>query len=157
MREVKQMIFTVAVLGSLASPGWGGEGGKEASGYVGTGPLICRKFGNDSEAIVIGGEDGVQCMDSGGVEDPWTLYAVGTGGESNQALEAFMANADPAIAGPVAAAELPSAYCQAVGGKPVVYRDAQARALDMCEFEDGSSIDLKTLLAGPDGYPSLGF
>ena len=97
------------------------------------------------------------CTIAGATIEYWTLFRVIKFGQTTMASNAFINHQVSTIAGNVSIEELHSAYCKAIGGNPLTYRNAHNIPFGMCVFPDSSSIDQHTMLVGPTVYSSLHF
>jgi putative hemolysin len=117
------------------------------------GPSVTSGTGNPAAVLCVkasgqylittdanGNQSGVCAFGEAAIEG-WALFHAVRNNQDMMAVQALLNNQTPTFAGK------PAAYCKAVGG--TVYQNALgSKKITMCEFEDGSAIEVKTLFAG---------
>jgi putative hemolysin len=119
---------------------------------------LCISLDGISRAVDLGLWGGAQTglcrLPDDGVINEWTLFHV-VNGDLNQAAAAFLAGQWEPMDGPIET--WAEQACTAAAGQVVEYVEhlRPDSVVRLCEFPDGSSVEVWTLFSGPGFYPEL--
>jgi putative hemolysin len=136
-----------------------GEGNVSASGIPNPASELCISLDGISRAADLGTWGGSSLglcrLSDDSIIAEWALFHA-VNGDGNQAAEAFVTGQWEPLAGPIET--WADQACADAGGQVVEYVEhlRPSSAVRLCEFFDGSSVEVWTMFSGPDFYPELG-